>query len=124
MPPVFRSRTAPTPLERDRDRDRRRDEAEQRRWYKTARWQKLKVAVHERDSYLCRATNVICLGKYPADDSPVADHVIEPNGDADLFWDMDNIRTVSKAFHDGERQREQIAQRGRGAVRKFPASQR
>lgn len=60
---------------------------------------------------------MLCSGKYPADDSPVADHIIEPDGDPSLFWDENNIRTVSKAYHDGERQRQQIAERGRGAGR-------
>lgn len=122
MPPVFRPGSALTRREQKREHDAKRDDAEQRSWYKTTRWQKLKIAVHLRDGYVCRVTGVLCIGKHPADNSAVADHIMEPNGDPHLFWDIDNIRTVSKAYHDGERQRQQIAERGRGAGRKSTAS--
>uniref|UniRef100_UPI002AFDE9F8 ATP-binding protein n=1 Tax=Hoeflea sp. TaxID=1940281 RepID=UPI002AFDE9F8 len=107
MPPTFRPANMPRREDNRRMYDQRRDDREQRRWYKTARWQKLKLRVHVRDLYVCQATGVMCSGKYPADNSPVADHIIEPEGDPDLFWSIDNIRTVTKEFHDGERQREQ-----------------
>lgn len=107
MPPTFRPAYMPSRTENRRDYDRKRDDGEQRRWYKTARWQKLKIDVHVRDLYTCQVTGVLCSGKHPAENSPVADHIVEPMGDEALFWDIDNIRTVSKEYHDGERQREQ-----------------
>lgn len=122
MPPTFRPRGQRSRPEQKREHDRVRDAAEQRGWYKTARWQRLKMEVHVRDAFICQVTGVLCKGRHPADDSPVADHRIEPNGDPDLFWSIDNIRTVSKAYHDSERQREQIAQRGRGVGRKSGTS--
>lgn len=112
MPRTFRPAFMPTRIERNREHDRRRDEQEWRGWYKTARWQKLKRDVHVRDLYICQVTGVLCSGRHPADDSPVADHKVEHEGDPDLFWDMNNVRTVSKAFHDSERQKEQAAGRG------------
>jgi 5-methylcytosine-specific restriction protein A len=118
MPRTFRPAHLPSRAEQRRAHDRRRDEQEWRGWYKTARWQKLKQRVHVRDLYICQATGVMCKGRHPADDSPVADHIEEHEGDPDLFWDENNIRTVSKAYHDGERQREQAAQRGRGGGQK------
>lgn len=82
-----------------------RGEPAWRQWYKTARWQKLKLLVHERDAYVCQRTGVICDGAYPADDSPVADHKTAHRGDPLLFWDPDNIETVTKGYHDAEKQR-------------------
>lgn len=124
MPKTFRPSYLPSRHEQQRQHDSRRDQSEQRGWYKTARWQKLKQRVHVRDLFRCQETGVLCSGKYPADDSPVADHIIEPDGDPSLFWDENNIRTVSKAYHDGERQRQQIAERGRGVGRKSRAPAR
>lgn len=122
MPKMFRPAQLPSRHEQRRAFDQRRDDNEQRKWYKTARWQKLKLRVHARDLYTCRATGVLCSGKHPEPNSPVADHIIEPDGDPVLFWDEQNIRTVSKEFHDSERQREQIAARGRGVGRKSGTS--
>jgi hypothetical protein len=36
-------------------------------------------------------------------------------GDPELFWDIDNVRTVTKEYHDGERQSQQ--KRARNATR-------
>ncbi|MDF1606966.1 HNH endonuclease [Hoeflea sp. YIM 152468] len=124
MPPTFRPAHMPTRQDNRRVYDQRRDDREQRRWYKTARWQKLKVKVHVRDLYVCQVTGVLCGGKYPTGNSPVADHITEPEGDPDLFWDIDNIRTVSKEYHDGERQREQARRRRPGGVVKSPQPSR
>lgn len=78
-----------------------------RKWYHTARWQKLRRAVWVRDGFICQMTGVLCAGKYPAGNSPVADHRIRHQGDEALFWDMDNIHTVSKAYHDSQKQKEE-----------------
>jgi 5-methylcytosine-specific restriction endonuclease McrA len=69
-------------------------------WYKTKRWRDLKQEVHVRDAYTCQRSGVICSGHYPAHDSPVANHKQPHRGNAKLFWDPDNIETVSKAIHD------------------------
>lgn len=76
-----------------------------RAWYKTARWQKLRLEVLKRDGFKCQATGVALIGKYPAHNSPVADHKTPHRGDPDLFWDINNIQAVSKEYHDGEKQR-------------------
>lgn len=80
-----------------------------RSWYGTERWKKLRRQVWERDNYTCQKTGVLCTGKYPADNSPVADHKQPHRGDPALFWDPMNIETVSKAYHDGEKQRQERA---------------
>jgi 5-methylcytosine-specific restriction protein A len=83
-----------------------------RKWYKTERWRKLRLEVLLRDAYTCQQTGVICMGKYPAPNSPVADHRIKHNGDEQLFWDIKNVQTVSKAYHDSEKQKQERAQPG------------
>lgn len=91
-------------------RNRKRD-AEQpwRAWYKTARWQKLRKDVLIRDGYTCRRTGQVLGGRHPAPDSPVVNHKVPHRGDPALFWDIDNLETVSKAVHDREIQREERA---------------
>jgi 5-methylcytosine-specific restriction protein A len=71
-----------------------------RAWYRTARWQKLRHQVFVRDAYKCQRTGVLAIGKYPAPNSPVANHIRPHKGDPALFWDPDNIETITKAVHD------------------------
>ncbi|WP_235882942.1 HNH endonuclease [Rhizobium rhizophilum] len=80
-----------------------------RSWYGTERWKKLRRQVWARDHYRCQKTGVLCIGKYPSDNSPVADHKIPHRGDPVLFWDLENIETVSKAYHDSEKQKQERA---------------
>lgn len=80
-----------------------------RNWYKLKRWLDLKAQVHVRDAYICQRTGVLCDGAHPAPNSPVADHIREHRGDPALFWDPGNVHTVSKAYHDGEKQKQEQA---------------
>lgn len=77
-----------------------------RQWYKSARWQRLRIQVLTRDIYTCQQTGVILAGKANAPDSPVVDHKIPHRGDPELFWAIDNLQAVSKAYHDGQKQKE------------------
>jgi len=87
------------------DRSRQRDASQPwRAWYKTARWQRLRAFVLKRDGHLCQKTGVALVGKYPAENSPVVDHIKPHRGDPDLFWDPENLQAVSKAYHDKEKQ--------------------
>ncbi|MDX3929240.1 MAG: HNH endonuclease [Shinella sp.] len=81
-----------------------------RSWYKTARWQKLRQEILVRDHYTCQRTGVLCVGKYPAGDSPVVDHKVPHRGDEQLFWDRNNLHCVTKAYHDSEKQKQERAQ--------------
>ena len=54
---------------------------------------------------MCQRTGTLCIGTYPAPNSPVADHIKPHRGDAVLFWDPANIHTVTKKYHDSEKQR-------------------
>jgi 5-methylcytosine-specific restriction protein A len=76
-----------------------------RRWYKTQRWRELRRRAIERDGGRCRQTGVALVGRYPAGNSAAVDHIVKHNGDPALFWDLDNLQTVSKAWHDREKQR-------------------
>lgn len=88
------------------ERSRHRDQTQAwRSWYKTARWQRLRLKVLARDGYVCQATGVALMGKYPAANSPVVDHKRPHRGDAELFWDETNLHAVSKAWHDQVKQK-------------------
>lgn len=84
---------------RYRDRDA---QVPWRKWYFTAEWKRMKQAAHVRDNYTCQRTGILCIGKYPAPNSPVANHKVPHHGDPKLFWDLNNIETVAKSVHDGE----------------------
>lgn len=91
-----------------RDRERRATQP-WREWYKSPRWEALRQAVFARDLYTCQRTGILCIGKSPAPDSPVAHHKIPHHGDPKLFWDINNVQTVCKAEHDGPIQQEERA---------------
>ncbi len=82
-----------------------------RAWYKTKRWADLRLSTFVRDGFTCQRSGVLCAGKHPAPNSPVANHKRPHKGDAALFWDPDNIETVSKAVHDSLIQAEERAAR-------------
>lgn len=80
-----------------------------RGWYKSARWQALREQVLVRDLYTCQRTGVMLVGKAPAPNSPVVHHIIPHRGDGHLFWDINNLQAVSKAWHDSDAQRNERA---------------
>jgi HNH endonuclease. len=81
-----------------------------RAWYKTERWQRLRREILKRDGFTCQQTGVLCIGKHPAPNSPVVDHIKPHHGDERLFWDPNNLQCVSKAYHDSEKQKQERAQ--------------
>lgn len=80
-----------------------------RKLYRTERWRKLRQKILLRDNYTCQKTGVLCVGKYPEPNSPVVDHIEQHHGDERLFWDENNLQTVSKAYHDSEKQKQERA---------------
>ncbi|PHP68194.1 endonuclease [Zhengella mangrovi] len=100
----------------DRAREaRRRIMSPWRAWYSTERWQRLRDLVFARDGYVCQQTGTLCSGTGNDWNAPVADHKIRHDGDPDLFWDLDNLQTVTKRWHDTTKQRIERAERdGRG----------
>lgn len=81
-----------------------------RTWYKSARWQRLRQEVLHRDLYTCQHTGVILSGRANAPDSPVVHHKVPHKGDEQMFWDINNLESVSKAWHDSEAQAQEHRQ--------------
>ena len=78
-----------------------------RRWKGTAKgkWMDgLRGAILLRDMWTCQKTGVLCTGMHPAWNSPVVDHIIKHEGDEELFFDPDNCQTVTKQYHDSDKQ--------------------
>ena len=86
-------------------RDRERDQRPWRGWYKTSRWQKLRMKILRRDLFTCQWSG---CGRVVADTSKlVADHREPHRGDEVLFWDENNLWTLCKQCHDSAKQREE-----------------
>lgn len=110
LPPRLGPAKPATREEAEAQRLRQRDQEKPwRKWYYTRRWKKLREEVLKRDLFTCQKTGIICTGKHPAEDSPVVDHKTPHRGNPVLFWDMNNLETVSKVYHDREKQK---AERG------------
>lgn len=110
MPPRLGPAKPVDRKEAETQRTRQRDQDDpSRKLYNSRKWRALRDEVYVRDSYTCQKTGVICVGKHPAPNSPVADHIIPHRGNPALFWDKSNIQTVSKAYHDSQKQREERA---------------
>ncbi|MAQ82236.1 MAG: HNH endonuclease [Maritimibacter sp.] len=75
-------------------------------WTHTARWQRLRLEILERDGWLCQACDrphMLVEGRrHP--DSAVVDHRRPHRGDEDLFWDRRNLWSVCKRYHDRVKQ--------------------
>lgn len=80
-----------------------------RAWYRTERWKKLRMQAFLRDGFICQRTGELLVGKYPAPNSPVANHKVPHRGDPKLFWDLGNLETVAKSVHDSLIQAEEQA---------------
>lgn len=87
-----------------------------RGWYKTARWQKLAWSCYVRDRFTCQRTGEVLTGRYPAPNSPVANHKVAHKGNPTLFWDPDNIETVAKRVHDSDIQSEERTGKTKAAI--------
>lgn len=95
--------------ERARDRMRRQGN-NLRRLYNTKRWRDLRLVILERDDWTCRGTGTLLIGKAPAPNSPVVDHITPHRGNLMLFWDTENLQAVCKEYHDTEKQRLEAAE--------------
>ena len=99
----------------ERARDKIRWQAAKLRpLYSSKRWRELRVEILERDDWTCRRTGILLHGKAPAPHSAIVDHIEPHRGDLFLFWDPENLQAVSKAYHDGEKQRIEARTRSRG----------
>lgn len=95
------------------DAKQRNIDAPWQRWYRTARWTKLRRAILIRDGLQCQMPG--CQRIEGNTSLLVCDHIEPHRGNAEKFWDEANLRTVCKACHDNERQKEEqssLMQRG------------
>jgi 5-methylcytosine-specific restriction endonuclease McrA len=76
-----------------------------RKLYKTARWQKLRLA-HIRDSPIC----VYCARSHEISVADIVDHIRPHKGNTELFFDANNLQSLCKPHHDSEKQREESGQ--------------
>jgi 5-methylcytosine-specific restriction enzyme A len=84
--------------------DRSKNAKEYRKLYRTKRWRELRLRVFIRDNYKCQKTGAILYQQHPKPFSPVADHIKPHKGNLERFYNIDNIQTVSKQYHDSAKQ--------------------
>jgi 5-methylcytosine-specific restriction endonuclease McrA len=108
---VSNLRPAVSMLQRQQAASWQRDNPEERAFYKTARWQRLRMQVLIRDLFTCQWPG---CGRVVAQTSQlVADHIIPVRADPSLKWDESNLRCLCAACHNGPRQAEEVALYGR-----------
>jgi 5-methylcytosine-specific restriction endonuclease McrA len=95
--------------EAERARDRARAAGDNLRGlYATARWRHPKTGVRvriiARDGGACAMCHCLLIGRHPAANSPVVDHIRPHRGDLSLFWDEANLQALCKRCHDTEKQ--------------------
>ena len=91
--------------ESPKERDSYRDEQSWRKWYRTARWKKLRWATLLADKFTCQ----MCGDIYTDTSKLVADHKQPHRGDERLFWDGANLTTLCATCHSSLKQREEQA---------------
>lgn len=96
-------------------RDRMRARQDHRRLYQSKEWRALRLAVLERDGWVCQATGVYLVAGRTAPNAAVVDHITPHRGDPALFFDASNCRAVSKAWHDSEKQKAEKAEAAQAA---------
>ena len=99
-----------TRQEAERQRSAERDTGtEYRAWYRSERWMRLRDEVLLEARFICCKTGTSLIGKPPAANSPVVDHIKPHRGDPDLFWDKANLQAVCKSWHDSIKQAQEKA---------------
>lgn len=78
-----------------------------RKWYGTARWRALRMAIFVRDGFTCQWPG--CRRIEANTSRLVADHRKPHRGDEALFWDEENLQTLCKPCHDKHKQRAERA---------------
>jgi 5-methylcytosine-specific restriction endonuclease McrA len=92
----------------ERSLDRRRlADTETRKLYKTARWQRNRLAVFARDLYRCAK----CRRIEANTSRLVCDHIEPHRGHVETFW-AGPFQTLCKRCLDSEKQRQEKRQRG------------
>lgn len=90
------------PISRDQERYRR---SPWRGWYNLKRWKVMRWDALVSAGFTCE----MC-GRLEGDTSKlVADHRKPHRGDADLFWDRENLWCLCEGCHSSEKQKEEAA---------------
>lgn len=93
--------------ESNRDRMQRRSRTEPwLQWYKTARWQRLRLATFQRNGFRCQWPGCNRLADTP---QLVCDHIEAHRGNEQLFWRETNLQTLCKSCHSTHKQRDEQA---------------
>lgn len=75
------------------------------KWYKTARWERLRQATFLHDLYTCRK-----CGQVEGNTAElICDHIQPHRGDQRLFWDPNNLQTLCIPCHNAGKQKEEQA---------------
>ena len=92
---------------KSREYDKQRDQTEERRWIHSIRWRKLSD-LHKAKFPLCAE----CLKQ--SRDTPVylTDHIIPHEGNAQRFWDWDNLQSLCNICHEEKHKGERFKRRG------------
>ena len=69
-----------------------------RHLYGTARWARVRHDVLSSQP-LC----VMCLSRDMVEPADTVDHIKPHRGDAELFWDRDNLQSLCKRCHDSDK---------------------
>lgn len=77
-----------------------------RRWYRTARWARLRQYVGQRDFWMCQA----CLKAGREESGNEIDHILRASIKQDLFWDASNLQTLCKSCHSKKTKAEGVLQ--------------
>lgn len=92
----------------ERERDKHRVSAEPwRKWYRIARWSKLRMQIFVRDMFTCQ----ICRRIEPNTSQLVCDHIEPHHGNEHLFWDDANLQCLCKTCHDSAKQKQERSYR-------------
>jgi 5-methylcytosine-specific restriction enzyme A len=76
-------------------------------WYKSRRWKKLRLKHLKKEPY-CQCPH----HKGKMVEGNVVDHIKPHKGDTRLFWDENNLQTLTKPCHDKFKQSEERGGRG------------
>lgn len=88
-------------------------------WYSSLRWRRLRLEALRRDNWTCRQTGALLIGTYPDWNAPTVDHIQPHHWDPEKFWDLGNLQSVTKEWHDSDKQRIEKASGAAAFIRTY-----
>jgi 5-methylcytosine-specific restriction endonuclease McrA len=89
------------------DKWRSPEAAEYRKLYNTPHWRRLREVALLRDSFTCQRCKCFLKRGRTEAQSAVVHHLTPHKGNADLFFDIDNLQSVCWSCHSGVIQSEE-----------------